>query len=309
MKKIFLNLFICLFVYLFIQIPAFAQTLPPNSLTVTPSLLSLDLSKDQPQGMLTYINTTDKTLEVSFSASDFAPLEDGYKLSFLQEKDAANYHYSLSSWIDFSSKKVTIAPHDHTDITVFVDKDKLTPGGHYASVLAEVETKGEGSVQIRGILSSLLFVRTNTGTEKEEAKIVGFFPNQTFINFPEALVLRLNNTGDTTITPFGLVTITDPFGNFVAKGILNESSAPVLPESIRRFETPIHSLTGFFPPGIYTAHIKLHFGKKNIVKDSTTTFISQGSLPLWQTGVGTLVFGVGYMLFRRFLPRKLRKED
>lgn len=312
LSHIIVSSFICIFAYLLICLfspVAMAQELPPDSVTVNPSLLSLDLSKDKPEGILTYSNSSSQTVQLSLSASDFAPLEDGYKLSFLNQQDAANYRYSLSSWIDFSSKTITISPHDSTQVIVFIQKEKLSPGGHYASIFAEVEGNSIENVRIRGVLASLLFVRTNTGHEKEEATILGFFPQQDFLNFPNTMIIRFNNIGDTTLIPYGLIKFTDPFGRYVAKGIVNQGSYSSLPESIRRFEIPTTSFTPFLFPGWYTARLTLHFGKENIQKNATITFFSQGSIPLLQILVVLVVGAVVFWILRKKLPLKRSKND
>lgn len=290
--------------------PTFAtQPLPKDSITVNPSLLSLDLSKDKPEGTLTYTNTSNQSVQLSLSASDFAPLEDGYKLSFLNEKDAANYRYSLSSWIDFGNKTLIIAPHASSQVTVFVDKNKLSPGGHYASIFAELDGNAHDNVQIHGVLASLLFVRTNTGKENDAADVIGFFPEQNGWDFPSTMIIRFNNTGDTTLIPYGLITITDPFGNYVAKGIVNDGSYSSLPESIRRFEIPVTNINHFFWPGMYKATLTIHFGKQSMQKKTTVAFFSQGSVPAMQI---LIILGVGSLLFfllRKRLPLKRRREN
>ncbi len=160
--------------------PAVADTSAQN-ITVTPSIISIDLATDQPQAALTYTNETAETIELHLSAADFAPLEDGYKLQFLEEKDARNYKYSLSSWVHFELNDMTLNPKEAKTIKVFIDKDRLTTGGHYGTIQAKwTRSKDKSQVPTNIILSSLLFVRTAHGNETEEAQIDDFKQIQNF---------------------------------------------------------------------------------------------------------------------------------
>ncbi|MGH7246083.1 MAG: hypothetical protein ACREGI_04060 [Candidatus Levyibacteriota bacterium] len=303
MKRFFFSFFGLLPCLVLLTGNAHAQ-MQPNSITVSPSLLQLDLSVDKPEGTLTYFNTSNDTIDLTLSASDFAPLEDGYKLSFLSQKDADNYKYSLSSWIDFGAKTLTLPPHSSKTVTVFIQKEKLTTGGHYATILAQMAGNTTDTLQIQGILASLLFVRANTGREKDDASIASLLADSDTLSFPKNMIFRFNNTGDTTLTPYGLITITDPFHRLVAKSIVNENSLQSLPESIRRFEVPLRFVALAYIPGVYTAHLTIHFGKTTINKDQTISFFSQGQIPYIQIFI-TIAFLYGMFLFvRRFLPRK-----
>ncbi len=306
MRKSFpLFLVICLFVYLRISFPANAQQTP--TVSVVPSIIQLDLATDKPQANVLYRNNSSQTVEITLSASDFTELEDGYKISYLNKKDAQNYKYSLSSWIDFSSRNIVIEPFQTVSVIVFVSPDKLSPGGHYGTILAQIETQKDASknVQIQGILSSLLFVRTHTGKEIEKGNIQTFSPLRNMFDFPESMILRFNNSGDTTLTPYGLITVTDMFGNYVTKGILNIDSSLTLPETIRRYEVPLRP-TAFLLPQVYTATITLQYGKSKTVITQKSIFFSQGSIPL--ISILIVLIGAIAVIFIRVKTIAARKK-
>src|SRR5258708_15217674 len=95
-----------------------------NVITVTPSLFLLDLQKDKPEIEYYYDNGTNQTIELALSASDFKPLEDGYKISFIQGKAADSYKYRLSSWITFEKNTLIISPHSSETVKLFINKDE-----------------------------------------------------------------------------------------------------------------------------------------------------------------------------------------
>ena len=84
---------------------------------------------------LTYANNTKSEINLVLSVQDFTELEDSYKIDFLTGKDSANYKYSLSSWISFENKNLDLAPGEKKSVKVFIDKNRITKGGHYASIL------------------------------------------------------------------------------------------------------------------------------------------------------------------------------
>lgn len=258
-------------------VQAFAET-TPQYITVTPSIIRLDLATDPPQADISYTNNTTDTIDLHLSVADFAPLEDGYKLQFLEGKDAKNYKYSLSSWVHFETDDIILNPKETKTVKIFIDKDRLTTGGHYGTIQAEwMREKDQSPVPTNVIMSSLLFVRTAHGNETEEANITDFKQLQNFYLFPESFLVNIENTGNVEINPHGLVEIKDMFNRKVAQGIINENSLLTLPESVRRYDINITNQQPYMFPGMYHADMYIHFGKKDLTIRKSITFFSQGS--------------------------------
>ncbi|TXH00757.1 MAG: hypothetical protein E6P95_03095 [Candidatus Moraniibacteriota bacterium] len=295
MKFILIAIFL-LTVYL-IPIKAFAEG---NIITVTPQLIQLDLSESPPEAEYFYTNSTSQTIELTLSMQDVKELEDRGVPGILDGPEAKNYKYGLSSWAKFSSSSIVIAPNETKKVTVFIDANRLSIGGHYASVLAEVkQIDKEGPVKLRAILSSLLFVRQGSGHETERAALIDLRPNTSIPEFPTSFNFKLNNMGNIDLTPYGRLTVTDPFGREIATGIVNEDSLVTLPESIRRYTVNLAQKKSFLLPGVYRSQLTVRYGKKRIQTGLTTHFISLGSIPLPLTvaGLGLLAFG-GFGLFK-----------
>lgn len=259
--------------------PVFAQT--QKGISVTPSIMHIDLEQDGPEYLLTYKNTTKTDVTLELRVQDFNELEESYKINYLEGKDASNYKYSLSSWISFENKTIQLSPGEEKSVKIFIDKNRITKGGHYASILAQVlQSEGEKQVDVKAILGSLLFVRASTGKEVETGKISTLRPSRDGIEYPSSYVWRFENSGNVHVIPYGLLEIYDPLGNLAAKGILNEDSLDALPESIRRYETKVTTYQKVLLPGIYTAKISVHFGKTNEKVSASVKFFSQGGLDL-----------------------------
>lgn len=277
-------LFLAWILYLFFPTLAFAQTQP--MIAATPSIIRLDLRTDKPDTVIYYKNLSKEPIDLSLSAKDFNGLDDTGTVHFLDEPDAQNYNYSLSSWIHFESESVSLNPGEQKAIAIHIDKEKLPVGGHYASIIAEViQRDTQGIIPLRGILSTLLFVRAGKGYERENARVTTVESDTTFPYFPQEFFFKLQNTGNIDLIPYGLLEITDMFGRKVATGIVNEGSLITLPESIRKYKVAITSKS-FLIPGVYHAHLQIHYGEKNKQASADTTFWSQGSIPL------VLIFGI-----------------
>lgn len=299
LKKSVLASLLLLILIPFVIKCSFAQA--QKGISVTPSIMHLDLASDPAEYALTYTNNTDSDINLLLSVKDFTELEDSYRLSFLEGKDAANYKYSLSSWISFENKNIQLSPNESKTIKVFIDKNRITKGGHYASVLAEIiQPKTDKQVTIKAVLSSLLFVRASTGNEIEDGKILSFKPSRDGVDNPESFSLRFQNNGNVHVVPYGVVRVKDAFGNQIAKGILNENSLDALPESIRRYEINVKGDSNFLIPGFYTAELNLHFGKADTNLSSKVTYFTQGSINLTVViSVIIIVLIMAYFLRKR----------
>ena len=278
---------------------AFAQ-IQQKGVSVSPSIAHIDLATDPAEYLITYTNNFDTDITLNLSAKDFTELEDSYKLEFLSENQAQNYKYSLSSWISFENKTLELAPKEKKTIKIFIDKSRITKGGHYASILAEiVQPNPQKDISIKAILSSLLFVRASTGKEIEEGKISSLEPLRDNIEYANKFLLRFQNNGNVHVVPYGLLQVYDPLGNLVGKGIVNENSLDALPESIRSYNITIATVAKILVPGNYTSKLSLHFGKTNQKLEISIKYFSQGSFDFIKIGAGTFLIATILLVYRK----------
>jgi len=305
---LFAYLLICLLFWASVG-SANAQTNLPKGITVIPSIIYLDLTTDPAQYDIKYVNYTNVDIKLELSSQDFSELDDAYRINFLEPKDAKNYKYSLSSWISFENPNLEIAAGKEKSVKVFIDAERLTQGGHYASVLAKVnQINSEEKININPVISSLVFVRSPSGNEVERGKISEFKQNRSFLDFPENFTLKFQNSGNVHVEPYGLLEITDFRGKVVATGILNEGSLTSLPESIRTYNIKLDSNSKILFPGIYKAKVTVNFGKSEQKLEANTRFFSQGSLNLLKISI-FLVIILGILFILRKKTKKNKKPD
>jgi len=195
-------------------------------ITVVPSIAHIDLATDPPQYELTYINNTTADITLNLSVQDFTELEDSYKLDFLSPRTPLITNTPCLPGFRSKTRSCSFLLAKKRASKCLSIKTRITKGGHYASILAEIGGNANGKdINIRGILSSLLFVRASTGQEIEDARISDFVPLRDGIDYPDTYMLRFENNGNVYVTPYGLIQVYDPLGNLVGKGVLNEKLA------------------------------------------------------------------------------------
>jgi hypothetical protein len=278
----------------------------PKGVSVSPSIAHIDLATDPAEYILAYTNNFDSDITLSLSAKDFTELEDSYKLEFLSQNQAENYKYSLSSWISFENANLQLNPHETKSVKIFIDKDRITKGGHYASILAEiVQNPNQKDISIKAVISSLLFVRASTGKEIENGKISSLEPLRDNFDYPDKFLLRFQNNGNVHVIPYGLLEIYDPLGSLVAKGILNEDSLDALPESIRSYTIKTNTVEKILLPGFYKVVLNVHYGKINQKVSQSITFFSQGSFDFIKIAAGIILVLIVLLILRK---RKKNKK-
>ncbi|MDO8269405.1 MAG: hypothetical protein Q7T54_01905 [Candidatus Levybacteria bacterium] len=282
----------------------FAQS--KNNITVSPQLIQLDLSKDPAEAEYTYTNNTNQTIELTLTMQDVKELEDRGIPGILDPNESRDYNFGLSNWARFSNNNLVIAPGESKTVKVFIDRKRLTLGGHYGTVLAELQQKDEQkTVKLRAILSTLLFVRAGSEYEQERANIVQISNNSGLFSFPTTVTFRLQNTGNVDLTPYGTVTITSPLGDEVARGIVNEDSLITLPDSTRRYIVKINKYADVVLPGIYKTTVKLKYGKNRFNLTDSSYFFILGELNKYVV-IGTV--SIALLTASAFILRRKRKK-
>jgi hypothetical protein len=287
---------------------AHAQTPTPTlkGITVSPSIIHIDLAIDPSEYALTYTNNTNTEINLLLSAQDFSELEGTYQLNFLNPKDAENYKYSLSSWLSFENNNLQLNPGEKKTVKIFIDKNRITKGGHYASILAQIQQpESKTAINILPTLSALLFVRSSTGQEIENGKINDFTALRDGIEYPDTYIVMFENNGNVFTVPYGLIQVYDPLGNLAAKGSFNVYSLDSLPESIRRYDTKVTTYQKILLPGVYTAKIDLTFGKTHQKLSKTIKFFSQGMFDFGKIGIGLVILLFLLFYFRKKIRAKL----
>ncbi|MFZ1627158.1 MAG: hypothetical protein WAT81_05145 [Candidatus Moraniibacteriota bacterium] len=239
--------------------------------TVTPMLQEVILNDDQKVVIYeaSVTNETDDTAMFDVSAIDFGSLDESGGVAFLGVTGALEERYALASWMQSEMSEVTLRPGETRSIRVQIEnRETLSPGGHYgALVFKTIGVAGEdaSSVAINQIFASLVLVK-KTGGAKYGLELISVDRKEHWLSLSTALTLRFKNPGNVHVVPRGEVRVTDPFGRLVYRGIVNEGSTIVFPETFREYPLKLFSVKKAFIPGYYTTSLSYRYDGKDTVE-------------------------------------------
>ena len=237
-----------------------------GGLTLSPMFQEIALKQTDQQKFfsVSLTNNTDAILTLHLSLLDFRSLDESGGVAFLGASNDLEKKYALSSWMRPEKDTVILQPGESQNVKVTIEnRDSLAPGGHYGAVVFKAgddadDPSATNRVAVNQLFSMLVFVK-KIGGEIYSLDLKGEEYKQNIFAFPKMLELRFGNSGNVHIVPRGTVTITDPLKRVVSKGIINEESGLILPESIRVYPARLNQLAFSFVPGRYTMKIDYRY--------------------------------------------------
>lgn len=240
--------------------PAFAAS---SGIEVSPAYLEVAISEDgeRKDVPITLTNKTDREVTLDIYPLDFLQKDEMGTIGFLGQDNS--YSYSLSSFLSFATRQVILEPGEKKDVLVTItNRHDLSPGGHYAAVIAR-EARGEGDsedkTRITPSIASLLLIHKEGGERFNASLIQSSWPKGlvTF-SYPKFFTMTIQNAGNIHITPYGRVEVRDLFGRLLEDGSINPNSLVVLPESRRIIDVFMTPLAMSLPISLNTISIKGH---------------------------------------------------
>ncbi len=279
-----------------------------SGITISPAFQQVSIAANQPsvQYDFTVTNNSNSEYEFALSVVDFGSLDDTGGVLFVGNgQKSLSYRYALSPWVTLERDRIVVAAHatEKVPITV-VNKESLSPGGHYGAVLVTPTDTGDSQkVQIDQVISSLLFVK-KLGGEVYRLNLVHSSISNRIFALPGTVDVRFQNSGNVHVIPRGLVTITDPRGTVVKRGVINADSGIALPETFRELKTPLETLSPAWLPGRYTLTTSYRYDDQTKNTTVTSTFwYFDGRLLLIVVAVLALI---GFAIFHRPTKRMIR---
>lgn len=227
-----------LFVFLFFRHQT-AQAQKNGTLEVDPAFVEVVLEKrgEVQKIPITYTNKSDQFISLDLFPIDFKQQDDTGVIHFITDEES--YSYSLASFLSFETDRLELAPGEKKVFLLTVqDRQDLSPGGHYAAVVAKVVSDqgapNEIHTRVSPSLSSLILLRKVGGEIFQfTLKNVEFTHSGVLFAYPTSISLQFQNDGNIHMVPYGRIDIHDMFGRLLYKGVMNTASAMVLPSSRR----------------------------------------------------------------------------
>jgi hypothetical protein len=113
--------------------------------------------------------------------------------------------------------------------------------------------------------------------------------------------------------PRGVVEVKDMAGRVVRRGVINESSNVILPDSFRRYDVRLETIGAGLLPGRYRVAVSYRDDNEQAVKVAAQSVWYVGALAVWLVILGAMLVGglFGWLLWTRRLrlgwPQWLRR--
>lgn len=275
----------------------------PRGITVSPAFQEMTLGQEDTSAdfSVSVTNTMEEAVTLRITVFDFGSLDESGGVAFLGASNDLEKKYALASWIRPEKDVFMIEPNETKQILVTIEnREALSPGGHYGALTFKTEypvtenRQGGNTLSVNQLFSTLVFVK-KVGGEIYDLKLSGQEYKGGLMKFQDTVRLRFRNNGNTHVVPRGMAVVSDSFGRKVAKGIINQESGLILPETFRVYPVRLNPLAMSFIPGRYTMEIAYRYDGKD---DFTTTTFSFYHIPWPALLVGIFLVVLGVIAWR-----------
>lgn len=291
--------------HLLLWLFGFSILVPPilakeKGLVVSPAYTEVVLEKpgEEKKLEITYTNNTNSPISLEMFAIDFKQQDQTGAIAFLGQQPGS-FSYSLSSFLSFESNLLDLEIGEKKIFEIVVkNRDDLSPGGHYAAVVAKLIPPQEQQEETKVLpsVSSLILLR-KVGGERFNLSIIDVsWPKNFFIfQYPRSITLFFQNEGNVHLVPYGQVLVKDMVGRHLYEGTINTSSLFVFPEARRYIVNDLQKVKASFPLSLNSVEIK---GKDSLNK---TNFLRRDYvLYIHPVLALALVLSVGFYITRKF---------
>jgi hypothetical protein len=300
MRRLGTTLLLAVLLVMAIVSPAKAATTGSKSvsskgITISPAIInvSLDQNLHSTSFKINVENKNSSPVNLKLFSLDFKSLNETGGVAFI----GTGGNYGLANWLVLPSEPIKLAAKSSQLITISVDnRTDLAPGGHYAAILfdnAGQSGSGSNKVTINQVASTLVFLK-KSGGEIYKLSLQNPDFGSTWLRLPHNVNLLISNTGNTQTVPRGILVITDPLGHEVRRGVLNGSSAMVLPGSDRLIRVDLFREAKAWLPGRYKATISYRPADSDTAQTTTYSFVYLNPILLILIIV-LLIFGMLYL--------------
>jgi hypothetical protein len=309
MPKNLVQLFLlCVLISFIFPCPIQAAT-PRGSIEAYPVFADVVLENPQQNKeiIFSYKNNSTGVINLELFPIDFRQADRTGALSFTGA-ESGSFSYSLSSFLSFESNTLQLDPGEKKDFRVTItNRDDLSPGGHYAAVVARLVTEetSTSQAQIAPSISSLILLR-KVGGERFNLSLseLDFPKGVVSFSYPSTVAALFRNEGNVHLVPFGTIEVRDMFGRTIYKGIINTSSLRVFPETRRLIAIDMQKTAWSLPVSFNTIEVRGDDSLKKVDYTYKASFIYLS--PMFIGGIA--VAAVAAILLQKKLMSKRGKN-
>lgn len=274
-----------------------AQT-TSNLLQVAPAFQEVIIDDTQASVSATLQLSNTSSVDQTFQ---FYPLEikqfDAEGRVVLADKPLSNNDYSLASFVVFEQTE-WLVPTGQTVVIPFTvtNAPRLSPGGHYAALVARLKSNSPERQQVLPAISSFVLIR-KVGGELYHLSLSSVSLAEQLVRWslPKQVPLTFSNQGNIHVVPRGTVTLTDLFGRVVYEGAINVESLFVFPGSQRTLTASLKPVQFAWPIMWYRGAIAARSEPGSVpVSQTFEVLVIQPWLPILFGAIVITCLGVGW---------------
>ncbi len=285
-----------LLISLVLSFSTYAQNQNPSqSLEVSPPSQEIEADPGKIVSIKAKVrNKSRETLPVTVRVEDFTAQGEEGQVALI---DGGTY--SLSNWTTVTPSEFTLEPGEEQEVEGIINiPSHKVAGGYYGSfVFSVMGEKIPNAATVGQEIASLFLLRVSGPVQ--EKIYLDELTAPAFSEFgPIPLSLKFTNSGNIHTKVFGLVNITDMFGQKVADLVI--SGTNIFPGASRIVKT---SLNQQFLIGKYTATAIIYYGS---IKNETLTAVTSFTvIPLRIIAV-ILIIAILLFLMRKRLKKAMK---
>lgn len=276
---------------------------------ISPAFTEVTLTNkgEEKEIQLTLQNNTDQTITLELFPIDFKQQGEFGKIGFVGLN--SQYSYSLASFLSLPKNEVELDPFSKETVEVQItNREDLSPGGHYAAVVARLKVENEEvsdeQAFIAPSVSSLILLKKTGGERYNLSYVRSSWPSQLVLfQIPKRFDMLLQNEGNVHLIPYGRIEIRDMQGRLLADGNINPSSNVILPESRRWVDGVITHLQKPSSFSINTLTVQGYDSLKKAQFLYKETFITVDPVPL--VIIFAVIVGLSIPIWR---GRRMKKK-
>jgi hypothetical protein len=246
--------------------PAGADKAPAaKGVTISPAFQQVSINQDEAEHPVTFRITNNETAARTYdlSAADFNTLGESGGLFFIGTNPTElQKKYGLAKWFSLPEKTITVQPKQTFTLNAKIENlPDLSPGGHYGALMLSQNNQpsgGQSRVSVHPIASSLMFI-TKLGGDTHKLDLSGVSLKHSLFTLPSGVTLRFQNTGNTHVVPRGIVTLSTPQGRLISRGVINEDSNIILPQTFRQYSVSLQKVSNAYAVGRYELNVSFRF--------------------------------------------------
>lgn len=271
-----------------------------TGLTIQPVKVSQTLQPGESvSGVIHLTSASDgEPINVEASVEDFIPVAGAESIQFVGRAQGVT---TVRDWIDLGGKRVfDLKQGESVDIPYTITAPwSAEPGSHFGVAFFKATRPSTGAETLSiGTRIGMLILVTVPGSHLQKGKILDFSGPKFLQTLPASFAIKFENTGTVHFEPKGTLTISNMFGQVVARVPIQGQT--VLPTGIKNINVNWEQ-DGWFL-GRYSANATLYDGEGTAM---TTDSLSFWVVPVWYV-LGFVLAVVILFLILRWFKRRVR---